>query len=747
MANHLMEEDGQQVKMPPMADTTPKWKDIAQVKALPPSDDVTMLPDSGFPSFRLAGPLHDNPVHPSDATDALASGSHPTKDTEMEDEAAVLSHFSDALSEMAASIVDLENGYFKALHEVIIETEKALRDMSCINAHYVNRVVTVMTSWQEAVQAAASHVEGVDTTTYLTHREDAQRATQEYVKEVVKAHEDHDATHKEEQKKRVEAIKADNFEDPVVCLLHVTHKAARVQAEKAVDAFLSSIKSTLHKHIPTHAQGPLIANALSTAFQFQMSMWHMIGEECVCPMRAKHSDWCGLAGIIQAIVETFPKNCALMFPSPLAPMSPKSFSSTFRPASSEEDNNDEDDTLGAKSFCRFDTSSPAPSVSGRRSASSFSHTPSFASTPLPHGGAFRLASDPEEMPSSAAGTPPGNEGAGGRGLFDEELDMALEANNEANADKEPTEDVGDKLEIDPEEVQMLKQIIKSAAGGQPPTATKSGDKQGSTYLDGGSDLSDSSGEDLDASRGAQAKKNTSTPTKALHPNQWSEDDIDIVHQIRYKTDLQHFQTYRTNKIDPADLASINTRDHSAYLEVAWVDPGSVIKKSVFSMVVYHATLKQQGGNTSKFDKEVGTNFKKGAKGSWAPDSEKVPIDQVMVVCQHENGVNIAYSDPDGFGCPGTMGLWDLYSTNTLSQAKMQLQSGLVDANFCPLCSFWSTNNETLNNHIRKHYRMGLTCHADGFMTASMATMKAHMEMEHGYKGKRSGPAKKAKGKG
>ena len=319
MAHHLMEEDGQQAKMPSKAGTTPKWKDIAQVKALPPSNDITMLPDSAFPSFGLAGSSCDNPVHLSDTTDVSALGSCPMKDMETEDEAAVLSHFSDALSEMAASITDLESGYFKALHEVIVETEKALRDVSCIDAHNVNRVVMVMTSWQEAVQAATSHMEGVDTTTYLMHGEDARRVTHEYVKEVIQAHEEQDAAHKEEQKKRIEAIKTDDFEDPVVCLLHVTCKAACTQAEKAVDAFLSSIKSTLHKHIPAHAQGPLIMNALSTAFQFQMSMWHMIGEECVRPVWARHSDWCGLAGIIQAIVETFPKNCALMFPCPPVP--------------------------------------------------------------------------------------------------------------------------------------------------------------------------------------------------------------------------------------------------------------------------------------------------------------------------------------------------------------------------------------------------------------------------------------------
>ena len=40
MANHLMEEDGQQVKTLPKAGTTPKRKDIAQVKALPPSSQI-----------------------------------------------------------------------------------------------------------------------------------------------------------------------------------------------------------------------------------------------------------------------------------------------------------------------------------------------------------------------------------------------------------------------------------------------------------------------------------------------------------------------------------------------------------------------------------------------------------------------------------------------------------------------------------------------------------------------------------
>ena len=98
---------------------------------------------------------------------------HSRKDNDFDDEAKLLGHFSDALREMAASIVDLEDGYFRALQEVIVETKRALWDVSRIDAHYVSQVVTVMSSWQEVVQTAASHMEGVDTTTYLACHEDA----------------------------------------------------------------------------------------------------------------------------------------------------------------------------------------------------------------------------------------------------------------------------------------------------------------------------------------------------------------------------------------------------------------------------------------------------------------------------------------------------------------------------------------------------------------------------------------------
>ena len=137
----------------------------------------------------------------------------------------------------------------------------------------------------------------------------------------------------------------------------------------------------------------------------------------------------------------------------------------------------------------------------------------------------------------------------------------------------------------------------------------------------------------------------------------------------------------------------------------------------------------------------------GREGPRPLTPKKVAIKRVMLVCQRENGVNVKYSDADRFGRPGTMGLWDLHSSDALNRAKMQLPSSSVDVNFCPCCAFFSTNNETLNNHVRKHYGMGLTCWADRFTMASVPAMKAHMEPEHRYEGKRTRVVKKPKGKG
>ena len=438
-----MEEDRQLVETVPKGGAIPKKKDVTKIVALPPNNDVTFVSASEFPGTQYETGTCENPISLRDTVTEASNTGACLYGPDVDDKAKMLGHLSDTLHEMAASIINLEGGYLKTLHEAIVETEKALRNISCIDSHYVSRVGTLMATWQEVVQAAMSHMENANLTIYLMCREDVWRATKEYVPEVIKACEEHDSTVFKEQKEQKEAIKADDHKDPVVHLLHVTCRAVRAQAERAVDAFLKKIEETLQKHVPVGAEGHLIANSLSTAFQFQMSVWQMIGGECIHSLWAKHSDRCGLAGIIQTIVETFPKNWALMFPP--APMPTTSFSGTFKPASFEDD--DDDDSFGTgPGLHRLDSGSPAPSGSGCRGFSRFSHSPTFSS------------------------------------------------NDEGHGEKDQP---GDDSVIDFWEVEILKGIINPGADNQPPTAPKSGNKQGPAQLNG-SGSSDSSGEDLDA---------------------------------------------------------------------------------------------------------------------------------------------------------------------------------------------------------------------------------------------------------
>ena len=167
--------------------------------------------------------------------------------------------------------------------------------------------------------------------------------------------------------------------------------------------------------------------------------------------------------------------------------------------------------------------------------------------------------------------------------------------------------------------------------------------------------------------------------------------------------------HRSNHIDQKDLVTTNVKDHRTYINVAKAMPGTVIEEGAFSMATYREMLHKKGGDVTKFYKAIGTKFPLLTKASRVPDDEKVSIDQVMLVCQPPNGTAIKYTDSDGFGHSGMMGLWDLHSSDVLNWAKLVMKSRIIYANFCPLCAFWEMNNETLNNHMRKHYNMGLTC--------------------------------------
>ena len=117
---------------------------------------------------------------------------------------------------------------------------------------------------------------------------------------------------------------------------------------------------------------------------------------------------------------------------------------------------------------------------------------------------------------------------------------------------------------------------------------------------------------------------------------------------------------------------------------------------------------------------------------WFPDKEVIAIVYVMVIVARPNGQNITDNDPDGFGHTCLMGLWGLHTEKVLQWCRKTCSDRVnrITAGFCPFCEFWMTNDNSLNNHIRKHYVMVMACYHDGYTTGSVMAMKHHMS-KHG----------------
>ena len=115
-----------------------------------------------------------------------------------------------------------------------------------------------------------------------------------------------------------------------------------------------------------------------------------------------------------------------------------------------------------------------------------------------------------------------------------------------------------------------------------------------------------------------------------------------------------------------------------------------------------------------------------------PDKEVVAIVYIMVIVACPSGQNIADDDPDSFGHTCLMGLWGLHTEKALQQCRKTCADRVnrITVGFCPFCEFWMMKDSSLNNHIRKHYGMVMSCYHDGYMTGSVIAMKCHMTTKH-----------------
>ena len=225
---------------------------------------------------------------------------------------------------------------------------------------------------------------------------------------------------------------------------------------------------------------------------------------------------------------------------------------------------------------------------------------------------------------------------------------------------------------------------------------------------------------------------------------YTEEDINIVRTDRYAKDLPQLVNYRNNEAPPASIDSFNLDGHGDYLDSV-IKTGGITSRVVFEKAQGKEYLKGQGvKNFSRYNDGWKTPLPRTNTGRF-PDRANTAIERVMLVYRRPNGAVVRDDDADGFGRTCLMGLWGLHSERALTRCTHNSADGgykVQSVNVCPLCKYWNTNDVSLNNHIRKHYNMGLCCPEDGFVSGSAELMRVHLRDEHEYR-MRSGKEKQA----
>ena len=98
----------------------------------------------------------------------------------------------------------------------------------------------------------------------------------------------------------------------------------------------------------------------------------------------------------------------------------------------------------------------------------------FASTPLPQGGWFFIASEKAGAPSSSLGAPPQDEEDLTPLTHNEELELGMEADDKDDSPRPEPDD--NTTGTNRKELEILQGILPKGHGPKPPSMPKSGDK-------------------------------------------------------------------------------------------------------------------------------------------------------------------------------------------------------------------------------------------------------------------------------
>ena len=171
------------------------------------------------------------------------------------------------------------------------------------------------------------------------------------------------------------------------------------------------------------------------------------------------------------------------------------------------------------------------------------------------------------------------------------------------------------------------------------------------------------------------------------------------------------KNYHQNYLSEADKTSFNLKNHSKYLDIILSKPG-ITQHVVFMKEVGREYFAGNNIPTTLYNQGLLTPLPAVPGSRRFLDREVVAIVYVMVIVARPISQNIADDNHDGFGHTCLMGILGLHTEKALQWCCKTCADGVnrITAAVCPFCEYWTTNNSSLNNHVRKHYGMAIACY-------------------------------------
>ena len=185
-----------------------------------------------------------------------------------------------------------------------------LADINEIDATYIDMVLTAMAKWQKDVTLAITDMYTDDCVVWDAKRNTIDKATQKFGETCKASRIKHAAAREARQK----AVVAGDEKDPVIKLLDRVLVKMRKAVNKAVGAFQKQFEEALVPCMPAEHLPILVSNAYNTVGQFHMTIWQMVANECIMPMRHDYLMNHGFASVMQHTLEKVPSTCMRIVP-------------------------------------------------------------------------------------------------------------------------------------------------------------------------------------------------------------------------------------------------------------------------------------------------------------------------------------------------------------------------------------------------------------------------------------------------